>query len=90
MPDVRRRDLGWLALAAGLGALVGLTWALWAPRDVLKIVNGIAVPDAMQSESYIAADGIAARRARVLSAGDADDPRGAQEGIPGAARFPGS
>lgn len=59
MPDVRRRDVGWLALAAGLGALAGLAWALWAPRDVLKIVNGFAVPDAMQSEAYIASDGIA-------------------------------
>ena len=59
MPDVRRRDLGWLALAAGIGAIVGLAWAQWAPRDVLKIVNGVAVPDGMQSEAYIASDGIA-------------------------------
>ena len=65
MSHVTRRDLvGWPALAAGLAGLVGLVWAYAAPSDVLKVImtpNGpVAVPDAMQTEAYIAADGIAA------------------------------
>lgn len=56
---LRPRTLAWLALASGAGALAGLLWSLWAPRDVLKVVNGQAFPDGMQSEAYIAAEGIA-------------------------------
>ena len=65
MSYVTRRDLlGWPALAGGLAALAGLVWAYAAPSDLLKVImtadGPVAVPDAMQTEAYIAADGIAA------------------------------
>jgi len=65
MSDVTRRDLlAWPALAGGLAALAGLVWAYVAPSDLLKVIatssGPVAVPDAMQTEAYIAADGIAA------------------------------
>jgi len=65
MSHVTRRDLlAWPALAAGLAALAGLVWVFAAPSDLLKVImtsNGpVAVPEAMQTEAYIAADGIAA------------------------------
>ncbi|CAB4923806.1 unannotated protein [freshwater metagenome] len=65
MSDVTRRDLvAWPALAGGLAALAGLVWANVAPSDLLKVVmttgGAVVVPDGMQTEAYIAADGIAA------------------------------
>ena len=65
MSDVTRRDwVAWPALAGGLAALAGLVWAHVAPSDLLKVImtssGPVAVPDAMQTEAYIAADSIAA------------------------------
>ena len=60
-PGGAARDvLGLVALAAGLGAVLGIAWWGWAPRVVLDVFGTDTFPADFQPGGYIADDGIAA------------------------------